>query len=207
MSWLAEQAALLREFLRSDFRRVLMLCALGMVLAFALGLGVSLAQPDKAMEVIELFMEQVERSGVIDESGDMSVFSLLLNNWRAMLVSAAYGVVPFLFLPVFSLLSNGALVGVTAAVYLSNGMSLSLFLAGILPHGVFELPALVLSIACGVYLCRNMCRVVTSDPGRIPMVELLGDLLRVIVLLVAPMTVAAAFIECYVTPVVMGLLI
>ena len=77
--------------------------------------------------------------------------------------------------------------------------------AGILPHGIFELPALVLSIACGVYLCRNMCRLVTSSPRRVPMVALLGDLLRVLVVLVAPMTVAAAFIECYVTPVIMGL--
>ena len=35
--------------------------------------------------------------------------------------------------------------------------------------------------------------------------SLLGDLLRVLVLLVAPMVVAAAFIECYITPVIMGL--
>lgn len=207
MRWLKEQFSLLREFLRSDFRRMFLLCALGMVCACALGVGFSLARPDAAMEGIGLFITQAEQSGVVDEYGRMSVFALLLNNWRAMLLSAAYGFIPFLFLPVFSLLSNGVLLGVTAAVYVSNEMSLGFLLAGILPHGVFELPALVLSIACGVYLCRNMCRLVTSSPSRIPMVELLGDLLRVLVLLVAPMTVAAAFIECYVTPVIMGLLI
>ncbi len=205
MRWMREQLTLLREFLRSDFRRILLLCALGMVFACALGCGFSLARPDAAMEVIGSFMEQAEQSGVVDESGGMFVFALLLNNWRAMLFSAAYGFVPFIFLPLFSLLANGALLGITAAVYLSNEMPLGLLLAGILPHGVFELPALVLSIACGVYLCRNMCRLATSNPRRIPMVELLGDLLRVLVLLVAPMTVAAAFIECYVTPVIMGL--
>lgn len=82
---------------------------------------------------------------------------------------------------------------------------MALLLAGLLPHGIFELPAMVLSIACGVQLCRNMCLLVTSSPRRVPMVELLGDLLRVMVLLVAPMTVAAALIECYVTPAVMWL--
>ena len=205
MKWLIEQLTLLREFLRSDFRRIFLLCALGMVCACALGVGFSLARPDAAMEVIGLFIAQAEQSGVVDEHGGMSVFALLMNNWRAMLLSAAYGFIPFIFLPVFSLLSNGALLGVMAAVYVSNEMSLVLLLAGILPHGIFELPALVLSIACGVYLCGNMCRLVTSSPRRAPMVELLGDLLRVLVLLVAPMTVAAAFIECYVTPVIMGL--
>ena len=150
-------------------------------------------------------MEQISESGVIDENGGMSVFALLMNNWRAMLVSAAYGVVPFLFLPIFSLLMNGALLGLLAAVFASGGNSIAAYLAGILPHGIFEIPALIFSIACGVYLCRNMCRLVVSSPERIPTLELLEDLLRVVVLLVAPLTAAAAFVECYVTPVVMGL--
>ena len=37
------------------------------------------------------------------------------------------------------------------------------------------------------------------------MVELLSDLLRVMLLVVLPLTVLAAVMECYVTPVVMGL--
>ena len=122
-----------------------------------------------------------------------------------MLVSALYGFIPFLFLPLLSLVTNGVLLGVMAALYQVNGQSMLLLAAGLLPHGVFELPAIVISISCGVRLCRNMCRLVTSNPDRVPLVELGEDLLRVLVLLVAPMTVAAAFVECYVTPAVMGL--
>ena len=205
MSWLREQAALLGKFLCGDFRRTLGWCALGMALGVLLGVVLGLSFPERAYQVLNAFMEQAEESGVVDTEGELSVFALLMNNWRAMLLSAVYGFIPFLFLPVISLLTNGALLGIMASFYLTRRMSMLLFLAGILPHGVFELPALVLSIACGAYLCVNMCRLVTSSPRRIPMVELLGDLLRVLVLLVAPMTVAAAFIECYVTPVVMGL--
>ena len=80
-----------------------------------------------------------------------------------------------------------------------------LYLAGILPHGIFELPALVIAAACGVCLCRNMGRLVTSSPKRVPMVELLSDLLRVLLFWSLPMTVAAAFPEAYVTPLVMAL--
>ena len=77
-----------------------------------------------------------------------------------------------------------------------------LYLAALLPHGIFELAALVLAAACGVYLCRNIGRLVTNSPKKIPAVELLTDLLRVLVMVIAPLTAAAAFIESYVTPVI-----
>ena len=205
MNWLKEQAVLLRDFLKGDFRRTLGGCVLGMLLAVVLGVGIGLLFPQRAYDAVSAFMDQIADSGVIDEAGEMSVFALLLNNWRAMLVSAAYGFIPFLFLPLLSLMVNGALMGLLAALMVSNGSSLLAFLAGIVPHGIFEIPALLLSIACGVYLCRNMCRVVVSSPDRIPLLELLEDLLRVIVLVIAPLTAVAAFVECYVTPLVMGI--
>ena len=150
-------------------------------------------------------LAMIEDAGVVDSAGNLSPFGLLTNNWTAMLTAALYGFVPFLFLPLLSIAVNGLLMGLLAAWYHSNGISLGLYLAGILPHGIFELPALLLSDACGVCLCRNMCRLVVSSPKRTPMVELLCDLLRVMLLIVLPMTVAAAFIEAYVTPVVMAL--
>ncbi len=205
MSWLREQASLLKEFLASDFRRILLYCSLGMVGAVLLGAAAALVEPRLVAQTLNFFMDQIAENGVVDEAGNLSVFSLLMHNWQAMLFSAAYGFIPFLFLPVISILTNGALLGMLGALYVAEG-ALPLFLAGILPHGVFELPALALSASCGVYLCRNMCRLVTSSPKRTPMVELVGDLLRVLLLVVMPLAVAAAFMECYVTPVVMGLL-
>ena len=205
MGWRREQFDLLRDFLGTDFRRTLGHCALGMAAAAGLGCLLAAVEPEAVMEVMDLFMEQVQEAGVVDEAGNMSVFALLTNNWMAMLFSALYGFIPFLFLPVFSLLTNGSLLGMMAVVYLANDMPFAAYLAGLLPHGIFELPALVLSISCGVCLCRNMCRIVTRDERRVPLVELLGDLLRVLLLMVLPLTVLAAVMECYVTPVVMGL--
>lgn len=206
MSWLTEQFSLLNEFLGSNFRRLVRRCAVGMLLAALLGFLASLLWAEKMAAVLDLIFSSILESGALDESGGLNPFALLMNNWRAMLTSALYGLIPFLFLPAFSLLINGAMVGMVGAMCVLSGLSPFYFLAGILPHGILELPALILSASCGVYLCRNMCRLVTSSPKRIPMTEVLGNLLRVLVMLVAPMTVAAAFIECYVTPAVMGLL-
>ncbi len=205
MSILREQIQLLGTFLRSDFRKTLIRCAIAMLIIMLLGGVVGLAFPEVVQETLATFMEVVEESGVVDEEGNFSVFALLANNWSAMLISAAYGLIPFVYLPAVSLFSNSFLIGVMAAWYHASGVSLLVFAAGILPHGIFELPSLLLSIACGIYLCRNMSRTITGKQGKRPFVELLCDLLRVLLLLVAPMTVAAAFIECYITPLVIAL--
>ena len=186
MKWLNEQGSLLKDFLTGGFRRTL-----GMLLTVLLGVGIGLLVPEQAAQTMNTFMEQAAQSGVVNEEGEMSVFALLMNNWRAMLISAAYGFVPFLFLPAISLVVRG--------------MSLLAYLTGIVPHGVFEIPALIFSIACGVHLCRAMNQLVTSHPDRAPLPAVLEDLLRVLVMVVAPLTVAAAFTECYVTPVIMSL--
>ena len=205
MSALKEQLRLLGQFLQSDFRRTLWGCALILTAAVALGAVLGLLSPEAVDMVLAQFMAMVEESGIIDSAGNLSPFGLLTNNWTAMLVAVLYGFIPFLYLPALTLASNGLLVGLMAAWYHSGGISMGYYLAGILPHGVFELPALVLASACGVYLCRNMGRLVVGGPGRVPMVELLCGLLRVLLLTVMPLTVAAAFIDAYVTPAVMAL--
>ena len=205
MSALKEHLHLLGQFLQTDFRKILLGCALAMAAAVLLGFLLGYLSPEAVNMVLEQFMAMVEESGIMDSAGNLSPFGLLTNNWTAMLIAVIYGFVPFLYLPVFTLAVNSMLIGLMAAWYQSSGFSMGLFLAGILPHGIFELPALVIASACGVCLCRNMCRLVTSSPNRVPMVELLSDLLRVMLLMVLPMTVAAAFLEAYVTPVVMAL--
>lgn len=205
MGALREQVSLLKAFLRSDFKKFVLGCALGMIFAIALGVLVGLLSPEAVERSLQFFTEMVEAADIVDVEGNLSVFGLLTNNWRAMLTTAVWGFLPFVFLPAVSLAANGFLIGVLAAWYHANGISMVLYLAGLLPHGILELPALILSAACGVRLCRNMCLAVTSSPKRVPMVELLSDLLRVLLFLVAPMTVAAAFLEAYVTPLVMSL--
>lgn len=205
MNALKEQLSLLGQFLRTDFRKVFIGCLLAMALAIVLGFVFGSLSPETVNTVLEQFMAMVEDAGIMDSDGNISPFGLLTNNWSAMLLAVVYGFVPFLFLPAISIVSNGLLIGLLAAWYHGNGISMGLYLAGILPHGIFELPALVIAATCGVCLCRNMSRIVTSSPRRVPMVDLLSSLLRVLLFLVMPMTVLAAFLEAYVTPIVMAL--
>jgi stage II sporulation protein M len=75
-----------------------------------------------------------------------------------------------------------------------------LVLAGILPHGVFEIPALILS--CAAVLNIGLV-LVTPQAGRTVgeiLIEALADWARVVVGLVIPMLAIAAYIESHITP-------
>ena len=77
-------------------------------------------------------------------------------------------------------------------------------LAGLVPHGIFEVPALLLSLAAGLCLCRNINRYIRCNEKGM-MKPLLLDLLRVVGLLVVPLLALAAVMEAYVTPLAMQL--
>ena len=80
-----------------------------------------------------------------------------------------------------------------------------LFLAGILPHGIFELPALLLAGAMGVRLCLEMIRWVLRKPCTHTFPELLMETARFFLLIVTPLLVLAGLAEGYLTPLVLEL--
>ena len=203
MSFLKEQIPLLKEFFQSDFRRLLLWCTVGLVAAAVMGSAVGTLHPEVVEEALRMFAEVVEEAGVVTDDGGISVFALLQNNWLAMLTAVGYGFLPFVHLPLLSLFSNGFLLGIMVAWYQSQGASMLLLLAGLVPHGTFELPALVISIACGVHLCGYMTRRFLGR-DKTPMTDVCADLLRVVVLVLAPLVVTAAFVECYITPICMS---
>lgn len=206
MSFLREQLPLLRRFWAGQMPRLLRFVGLLFVVSAALGFLLCVTDPETTEEILAAFHAMVEESGALDEAtGSIALFPLLNNNWTAMLYTMVTGFVPFLPLPALTLLSNGVLIGVLAGVYCTTeGLGLGLFLAGILPHGIFEIPALLFSGACGVALCLNTTRFLLGRSAR-PLAPMLEDLLRVLLLVVAPLTVAAALVECYVTPLLLSL--
>ena len=91
-----------------------------------------------------------------------------------------------------------------AAYFLNNGASLAVYFAGILPHGVFELSALLLAFAAGFLLCRRTTQYVRKNTKGM-MKPLLLNLLRMFLMHILPLLAAAAVVEVYVTPQVMAL--
>ena len=68
--------------------------------------------PDLAMQALTKVIDNFQ--GILDE-GEISYPLLLLNNVRAGAIGLALGFIPFLFLPIISIISNSAVIGLVLA--------------------------------------------------------------------------------------------
>lgn len=189
------------DFWRAEYGRYVGMTAAAFLVLLVLAYIAGRLFPDIPVSVISAFNEDIAGSGIVQEDGSFNVLALFTNNLRAMLLGVLYGFIPFLYLPALALGVNAAILGMLAS--LIDGQWL-LLAAGILPHGIFELPALFLSLAAGLCLCKNINVYIRKNEKGI-MKPLLLNILRVVVLLVLPLLVIAAVMETYVTPALMQL--
>lgn len=189
------------DFLRAEYGRYVGMTAAAFLVLLVLAYIAGRLFPDIPVSVISAFNEDIAGSGIVQEDGSFNVLALFTNNLRAMVLGVLYGFIPFLYLPALALGVNAAILGMLAS--LIDGQWL-LLAAGILPHGIFELPALFLSLAAGLCLCKNINVYIRKNEKGV-MKPLLLNILRVVVLLVLPLLVIAAVMETYVTPALMQL--
>ena len=131
---------------------------------------------------------------------------LFYHNARTTVVFLLLGLVSFGTLGLTLFVGNIALVGgVLGGAHLVGYSPLLAFAAGILPHGLFELSALLLATAA---MLKVGAQLVTPQPdkslGEILLLSL-ADWSRIFVGIVLPLLAIAALIEIYVTPLLIKL--
>jgi stage II sporulation protein M len=198
-----KQLRALGDFWREEYGRWVGMTAVAFLVLVVLSYIAGRLFPEIPAAILTYFNEVVADSGIVRDDGSFSALALFGNNLRAMVLSTLYGFIPFLYLPALSMGVNAILLGMVASSV--NGQWL-LLAAGILPHGIFELPALCLSLAAGLCLCQNINRYIRKNEKGI-MKPLLLNILRVTGLVVIPLLVVAAIMESYVTPAVMQLFV
>lgn len=198
-----KQLRALGDFWREEYGRWVGMTAVAFLVLVVLSYIAGRLFPEIPATILTYFNEIVADSGIVRDDGSFSALALFGNNLRAMVLSTLYGFIPFLYLPALSMGVNAILLGMVASSV--NGQWL-LLAAGILPHGIFELPALCLSLAAGLCLCQNINRYIRKNEKGI-MKPLLLNILRVTGLVVIPLLVVAAIMESYVTPAVMQLFV
>ena len=208
MKFLKEQYREAFAFLRGSVKKSYLICsAVFLVLCIASYVAL-IMMPETAIDVYEFFAQSIENSGVMDENGEIGCLDLFLHNARATGLSALYGLVPFCYLPMLSLTLNGVIIGGVLAVVQATGAAnvLLMVLLGLLPHGIFELPAILLGMSLGIVICRHISGSILRKPWAIPLEDLLGHLLRVYLLVILPLLAIAAVIETYITPILLQLI-
>ena len=171
------------------------------VLAFI----ICLALPDLRQRLVDYVLSAMGGLDIQDASGMISAPALLSNNLRACLFTMMYGLVSFPVVPVLSTGVTAVILGVLGAWYVCEGASLRVCLAAIVPHGIFELPALILAFATGLYVCGQVTRLCRRDKEALHVWDCLLLMSRVLFLALLPLLAAAAVVEAYVTPLVASL--
>jgi uncharacterized membrane protein SpoIIM required for sporulation/ABC-type transport system involved in multi-copper enzyme maturation permease subunit len=142
--------------------------------------------------------------GVPSVSQSLSFQYIWGHNLRAILIILLLGLVSFGVLGILVYLLNLGIVGAVLSLIGVMGRSpIEVGLAGILPHGIFEIPALILSSAAILYIGVVL---VTPRPqltlGEV-LIKAIADWAKVAIGLVLPLMTIAAIIETWVTPVLL----
>jgi stage II sporulation protein M len=152
-------------------------------------------------DITGLVKDARQTIGLAQVNQNLSALFIFTNNIKATLVILLGGLISFSVLGMIAYLINVGLVGVVLGVFKLIGFSPALlFAAGLLPHGIFEIPALMLASAV---VLRMGAILVTPQIGRSMgqvIFEALADWFKVYIGLVVPLLAVAAFVEAYVTP-------
>ena len=190
-----------RELLRREFLNTAAAFGVLALLGFAAGM----LFPDMAQQTLQNFAAQVEQLGLTaDVPQSQLMLTLFFNNITAALLSMLYGIVPFLPLSALALGTNALMLGAFAAIYQQQGLGLGVYLLGILPHGIFELTALVLSCALGLLICRTGSERLLKKSD-VPFFRRTLDCIRVFLSFAVPLLLLAALIVAYITPALLNL--
>jgi len=121
------------------------------------------------------------------------------HNWQVSLATALSGVI-FIIPVLTTLLFNGFILGVSIDII----QNLTLFMAAILPHGIIELPALIISGSVGLKLGFDFLKALKQ--GNISSnIEFHQTLKRTIYIMLGliPLFIIAGIIETFITPYIM----
>ena len=162
---------------------------------------IAMATPEDIAELEKNIQEVGELPDLSEIQEHISAPFLFLNNTRAVALIFLAGMVSFSVLGIMLYMVNIALIGGLYALFELLGVNpIPIFLAGVAPHGIFEIPALMIGSAVVLYFGAAL---VTPQAGKSMgevILELLADWAKIFIGLVMPLLAIAAVIEAYISP-------
>jgi len=175
-----------------SYRKWLVVSSLILISAIVAGLIIPV---DVSLENIAPLGEFLEDFDTLSPAA--LFFIILFNNIIAIVFSFCmapiFGIVPLLALGL-----NGFVIGVVGAMVIEQE-SLGFLLTGLLPHGIFEIPALIIGLSAAIYLGTTLAFSIFRKELRAILLPTLISSLKYLAVSLA-LLIPAAFIETFVTP-------
>lgn len=163
--------------------------------AFYLGFVAAGANPDYAREVIQ---ETLKGFSFLRDANDLLVLLFIFfNNSLKALIAILLG--PLFFVPVIFMFINGFLLGMVLKV-IGGEVGFTTVGAALVPHGIFEIPAVVIASGYGIWLGFMIIKKFATNNHEIKISGLYGHVLRKFALIIVPVLIIAALIEVFVSP-------
>jgi uncharacterized membrane protein SpoIIM required for sporulation len=208
-SALKGNAKTITEWLRIEIKRVLSrmwLPALFVFVAIVGGFIVGVSQanvfriPSDMLRIEELHQGSIEGFEVLSVFDTSSVLLLWFHNSRAIVLATLAGVFSYGVLGLLILMLPFIIIGYLAGTFSSIGISIDTMLLGfVLPHGIFEIPAIALAGAAILRLGATLAAQTKEVSISEGLLKAFADWTKTILLFVLPLLLLAAVMEALVT--------
>lgn len=188
------------EYIKNSWKYILIMTCI-----FAVSLIIGLTVSLKDLSLSENYLEILKNSfGWIKTLSPLSIMLVIfLNNAVKSLFSivlgAGFGLIPILFIA-----GNGLVLGLIAA-QVSKEQGIVFVLAALLPHGIIEVPMVLISAGLGLrlgyFVYLSLCG--QKNDLKYELVESLSAYVRIIM----PLLFIAAVIETFVTPLIASIVL
>ena len=169
---------------------------------FATGMAFGLAMPDDAVELFAGDLAALEElAKLLGPFKITTAVFIFLKNVTALLFSFIFSPL-FCLVPVIALTLNGWLLSFVSVTVIEQE-SVGLLLAALLPHGIFELPALIIGEAAALSFGTMAIIALVSKKRRDQLSPNLKQNVKYLALAFA-LLLPAAIIETYITPLFLG---
>jgi stage II sporulation protein M len=159
----------------------------------------SAQNPHIGEDLLKLFEKEV--AGQMDGQNPTDMFIKLFANNLEACILLFLGGASFGILTIFNMSLNGIVIGAIMEM-VSKNHSAVFVAAAILPHGIFEIPAFIISGALGILLAQSL---IAEWYGSGDTAEAAQAYARMFLFFVLPLVLTAAAVEAFITPVVIHL--
>lgn len=165
------------------------------------------AFPEETTKLMGSITEMFESKGLHEKETDLEMsIGLFLNNSFASLLMFLSGSIPIVIMPFIYVIMNGSIIGVLFAFMAIEGEPvLELIVKGILPHGIFEIPAILYAASLGSYISLTIIKKLIG--GKYKEIKLWDEYKKTFasfLIVVIPLLIIAAIVEGFITPVLLG---
>jgi len=171
------------------------------VLLFLLSMAVGYVIPIISPHTSDMLISGLEEKAraLSGQSQVMMMIGIFSNNAMGAIFALVFGLAAGLF-PLFFMISNGLVIGIILEmIIVKMGVvgGTTFFLAGVLPHGIFELPAVFISSAIGLKLGYEVLRSIALKKDVVTPELVKG--LTIFVFWILPILFLAAIVETFIT--------